>query len=78
MDVIPTAQPGSQAQPAPQPVNLNPGDSKILLAQVTELVEAAVLRTETNPMARANEIHAIKAAYQKARYGAGDYSHDAD
>lgn len=74
----PVASNSVTQQSAPQAEGFDGLDPKLLLTRATDLVEAAILRTASNPAARSNEIHAIKAAYQKARYGAGDYSNNHD
>lgn len=74
----PVASNSVPQQQVPQASGLNSDDPKLLLAQATDLVETAILRTATNPAARSNEIHAIKDAYQKVRYGTGDYSNNHD
>ncbi|QQS17831.1 hypothetical protein IPL68_04115 [Candidatus Saccharibacteria bacterium] len=61
----------SQSQPAqlgtsdaPQAV-----DAKILLERATEQIESTILQTATNPYERANQVHAIKTAFLRARHG---------
>lgn len=78
---LPDQQPPHQAAQVSAPqaqAALSAADPKALLAQATTLVEAAVIRTASDPAARAKEIQAIKAAYQKARYGAGSYNDESE
>ena len=56
---------GSQAQ---QVAPATTTDPKVLQANAVEQTEAAILQTTTSPAERALQVHAIKAAYLKARY----------
>lgn len=76
MDELPipssgSAVPADSAQANQLPTQANPSaaaDPKALQANAAEQIEAAILQTTTSPAERAQQIHAIKAAYLKARY----------
>ncbi len=44
-------------------------DEKVLQEKAIEQIEGIVLKTAANPSQRADEIHAVKDAYMKARFG---------
>lgn len=51
------------------PSAAQPADPKQLLAHASGQVEKTIAGTKTDPSKRADEVHAIKANYLKARYG---------
>ncbi|QQS20393.1 hypothetical protein IPL85_03050 [Candidatus Saccharibacteria bacterium] len=59
----------SQQNAVAQPISPQAVDDKILQERATEQIESVVLQTATNPVERADNIHAIKEAYLKARFG---------
>lgn len=64
----PATQPGVASQSAPQSAVGNTVTPKELLEKATTQVEQIVAGTPASPYERAEQLHAVKAAYVRALY----------
>lgn len=64
------AAPAGQSQPPVAPaVGAESNDPKLLLAQFSAAAEVIILRTQSSPRARAEQLALLKQQYIKTRFG---------